>query len=117
MSTPERFAIAVPSGQDIRFLDVISDAPGTAGATARYRFVAPAIARPGGSIDFDTAVADMLHLCQNYVMPQLDQSLPPRQIVISLSDRPLPFGQPAPEATQFFEAYRLENGRCIWEAF
>ncbi|WP_333869211.1 DUF6497 family protein [Cypionkella sp.] len=117
MTTPETFEIAVPSGQVIRFLDVVTDAPGPDGPTVRYRFLAPAIARLGGSVDFDTAAADMLHLCQSYVLPLLDQSLPPSQIVISLSDRPVPFGEAAPDATQFFEAYRLEDGRCIWEAF
>ena len=33
----------------------------------------------------------------------------PSQIVISLADRPVPFGQPDPEATQFFEAFRPEG--------
>jgi hypothetical protein len=29
----------------------------------------------------------------------------------------VPFGEPAPDATQFFEAYRVEGDTCIWEAF
>ena len=41
----------------------------------------------------------------------------PSQIVISLSDRAVPFGEADPEATQFFEAYRVEGGACIWEMF
>ena len=41
----------------------------------------------------------------------------PAQIVISLSDRPVPFGEAAPDATQFFEAFALQDGTCIWEMF
>ena len=118
MTAPDTPLIAVPSGQAISFLDVVTDAPGPDGLTARFRFLAPAIAREGGSVDFDTAAADMLHLCQSFALPLLDPSAPPpSQIVISLSDRLVPFGEAAPEATQFFEAYRIEDGRCIWEAF
>lgn len=110
--------LSVPSGQAVSLLDVVLNAPGPDGLTARFRFVAPAIAREGGSVDFETATADMLHLCQTYALPRIPETGPqPSQIVISLSDREVPFGEAAPEATQFFEAYRIENGSCIWEAF
>ena len=36
-------------------------------------------------------------------------------IVISLADRVTEFGVSDPEATQFFEAFRLSNDTCIWE--
>jgi hypothetical protein len=29
----------------------------------------------------------------------------------------VPFGEPAPEATQFFEGYRIDAGRCVWELY
>jgi hypothetical protein len=118
MTSSDTPAIVVPSGQAVQFLDVVTDAPGPDGPTARFRFLAPAIAREGGTVDFDTAAADMLHLCETVVLPLLaDAGQTPSQVVISLSDRAVGFGEAAPEATQFFEAYRLENGRCIWEAF
>jgi hypothetical protein len=118
MTSSDAPPIVVPSGQAVQFLDVVTDAPGPDGPTARFRFVAPAIAREGGTVDFDTAAADMLHLCETVALPHLAAAgQRPGQIVISLSDRPLPFGEAAPEATQFFEAYRFEDGRCIWEAF
>jgi len=41
----------------------------------------------------------------------------PSQVVISFSAAEVPFGEAAPEVTQFFEAYRVEDGTCIWEAF
>ena len=114
----EDAVVAVPSGQDVRLLEVVLNAPGPDGVAARFRFVAPAIAKDGGEIDFETASADMAHLCQTYALPKLAELGPvPTQIIISFSDRAVPFGQAAPEATQFFEAYRIEGDACIWEAF
>jgi len=108
-------AVPVPSGQAVSLLDVVLDDDGMA---ARFRFVAPAIAKDGGSVDFETASADMAHLCQAFALPRLvETGVAPAQIIISFSDRPVPFGEAAPEATQFFEAYRIEGDACIWEAF
>ena len=108
--------IAVPSGQSVTLQDVVQDAPGTAGLTLRFRFLAPDIA--GGGVDVDLAMADMAFLCETYALPRIANTGPaPAQIVISLSDVAVPFGEAAPDATQYFEAYRIENGTCIWEAF
>ncbi len=41
----------------------------------------------------------------------------PAQIFISISDRPVEFGTKDPDAAQVFEAYRPEDGTCIWEGF
>ena len=109
--------IAVPSGQPVTLQEVIWNAPGAQGLTLRFRFVAPDI-RAGGPVDFDTAMTDMLHLCQTYALPRLAEFGPaPEQVIISLADAPLPFGESAPEATQFFEAYRIEDGTCVWEIY
>lgn len=111
-------AIEVPSGQRISMQDVVWNAPGPEGLTLRFRFLAPDIAAEGGTVDFDTASRDMLWLCQNYALPRLSNTGPqPAQIVISLSDVAVPFGQAAPEATQFFEAYSLKDGICTWEIY
>ncbi len=84
----------------------------------RFRFLAPGIAKAGGSVSFDLAQTDMLDLCQNYALPRVAGSLTsPTQIIISLSDRAVPFGQSDAEATQFFEAYTIEGNSCIWEVF
>lgn len=109
--------VEVPSGQSVTLHQVVWNAPGTDGLATRFLFVAPAIA-PGGGIDFDTASTDMLHLCDAFALPRVkDNTPPPEQIVISLSDRPVPFGQSAPEATQFFESYSIADGVCTWEMF
>lgn len=108
----------MPSGQPVAFQDLILDETGAAGMTARFRFVTPEIARDGGSIGFDRAEGDMLALCEIFALPRIHDMTPaPDQIVISLSDRPVTFGTAAPEATQFFEAYRPEGGACVWEGF
>jgi len=41
----------------------------------------------------------------------------PDQIIIVLSDREVEFGVADPDATQYFEAYRPEDGACFWEGF
>lgn len=109
--------IAVPSGQAVSLQDVIWNVPGPEGMTLRFRFVAPGIA-PGGGVDFDTAAADMQFLCDSFALPRIAAQGPhPEQVIISLSDVALAFGEAAPEATQFFEAFRIEDGACIWEIY
>jgi hypothetical protein len=109
--------IEVPSGQEVTLQDVIWNAPGPDGLALRFRFLAPGIA-PGGGVDFDTAAADMQHLCDSYAAPRIaDQGPHPDQVIISLSDVAVPFGEAAPEATQFFESFRIEEGVCVWEMF
>ena len=110
--------IPVPSGQPVVLQDVIWNAPGPEGLAVRFRFVAPQIARDSGTVTYEAAAADIVHLCQTYALPRLTEFGPqPTQVIISLSDQALPFGESAPEATQFFEAFTHEDGHCIWEIF
>lgn len=110
--------VEVPSGQPVDFVEMIWDAAGPAGLTYRFRFLAPEIAREGGSVDSLAAAGDMAHLCEAYALPRVASPGPvPGQIVISLADRLVPFGAAVPEATQYFEAYRPEDGACILEEF
>lgn len=111
-------AVEVPSGQPVSALDVVLDAPGPKGMTARFRFVAPHIGAGDAQPDFALIERDMEFLCQEIALPKLaEQGAQVAQVIISLSDRAVPFGEVAPDATQFFEAYRPENGLCIWEGF
>ena len=105
----------MPSGQQVRFVDVIRDAEGY-GLAYRFRFVAPGIA--GGALPFDEVAADMEFLCNSYAIPRLPEIGPrPSHIIISLSEAETEFGVAAPEITQYFEAYTVEDGLCIWEVF
>lgn len=110
--------IALPSGQKVTLLEVLSNIPGNDGLAVRYRFLAPEIAREGGTLDAETAGKDMDWLCTTYVLPRLSQNGPkPAEIVISMSDRDVPFGEEHPEATQFFNSYAIADGACEWEMF
>lgn len=107
----------VPSGQQVYLQEVLlDDAPSA--LWVRFRFVAPGIGRNAGDIGYDVSAVDMDHLCTNLALPYLtERGLRPARVVISLADRELPFGVSDPEATQFFEAYRAQGERCIWEEF
>lgn len=109
--------VAVPSGQPVVLSQVlVDDTPGE--TWVRFRFLAPRIARDGGDVNYDVATQDMEHICRSLVLPYLKTyELSPARVVISLSDRDVPFGSTDPQATQFFEAYRPEETNCIWEEF
>ncbi|WP_120636094.1 DUF6497 family protein [Ruegeria sp. EL01] len=107
--------LPVPSGQPVHLSDVLLDNnPGE--LWVRFRFIAPKIGSSVGRIGYDVATKDMEHLCQTLAIAYVAQhQLDPARVVVSLSDRPIEFGDAAPDATQFFEAYRLEQSQCIWE--
>ena len=107
--------IVTPSGMAVTWLETVHGAPGPEGLTARFRFLAPEIA---GEVDFETAAGDMLWLCESFALQRLSEIGPePSQVVISLADRDIPFGQTDPDAVQFFEAYRPAGDVCEWEMF
>lgn len=111
-------AVAVPSGQELRFYERVDPAVWPAGErSVHFRFLAPAIARAGGAITIAEAGADMQVLCDDFALSMLAGEELPDRIVINLADREVPFGEADPQATQFFESYRVEDGACIWEAF
>ncbi|MRH21474.1 acetolactate synthase [Rhodovulum strictum] len=110
--------IEVPSGQPVTLFDTSTGEAEAGGLAVRFRFLAPQIAREGGTMPFELAAGDIEFLCNSYALPRLPGFGPDiGEIVITLMDRPVPFGQPDPEATQFFEAFRPEDGACVWEGF
>jgi hypothetical protein len=110
--------ISVPSGQAVTLLEVIEDTAGPDGLTLRFRFLAPGVAKDGGTVDAETAGKDMDALCQDYALPRIASTGPqPAQIVISMSDRDVPFGESHPEATQLFNSYSIADGKCVWDMF
>jgi predicted secreted protein len=120
-SSQDNPVVPVPSGQRVVLEDVLVDeTPGASQVETwvRFRFVAPRIARQGGDIPFPVAADDMQALCQEFAVPYLAaNNLAAARVVVSLSDRQVPFGVPTPEATRYFEAYRLDGDTCIWEQF
>lgn len=107
--------LPVPSGQPVVLQNVMLDSnPGE--LWVRFRFVAPRIGSTAGRITYDVATVDMAHLCTVLAVPYVAQhELDPARVVISFSDRAVDFGNSSPDATQFFEAYRLEDATCIWD--
>jgi hypothetical protein len=111
-------AIDVPSGQTVTLADIIQNAPLDPEGVVRFRFIAPAIARANPRVSHRQATADMAHLCTTYALPKLAElDLSASQIVISLSDQPVIFGEFTPGATQFFEAYTPNGTTCEWDPF
>lgn len=110
--------IVLPSGQTVTLIETIWNTPGPQGLVTRFRFLAPDINGQTGAVDFAAAADDIAWLCQNFALDRVVQTGPlPSQVIVSLEDREVPFGEPAPDATQYFEAFRIENGSCIWEIF
>lgn len=84
------------------------------GAQAVLRFIAPDIAREGGSVGADAALADLDWLCRTHGVPVA--ALPAARsdkLVITIMDRPVPRGTTDPAATQYFGLYTVEDGACV----
>ncbi len=111
-------ALPLPSGLIARVQEVLTDRPGL-GLTYRFRFVAEGFAGVGDTdSQLETVLADLVWLCESYALPRLASTGPmPAQVVISLADRPSEFGVFDPDVIQVFEAYRPQEGACIWEMF
>ena len=106
--------VSVPSGRELSLIEIVTNAPGTEGAAARFRFLAPGLAPE----ESEEAAGDMQALCDTFAHPRIDGMVPaPQQIIISWSGEAVPFGEAAPDVVQFFESYRVDNSACIWEPF
>jgi hypothetical protein len=111
-------AIAVPSGQAVTLLDIIWNSQGPNGPAPRFRFVAPAIAKNGGTVSYEAAETDLVALCESYVIATLAQkgnSAP--LVLVSIADRAVEFGVSDPEATQYFETFSIAGSTCSREIF
>ncbi len=107
--------VDVPSGQSVTLQEVLVEKM-AAETWLRFRFIAPQIARDGGTVTYDQAGPDMASLCNTLAIPYLAHyDLTGDVVVISLADRATEFGSADPDATQFFEAFRIQDNDCIWE--
>ncbi len=112
MSVGAAFAAAdgveMPSGLSGYLQEIVEDEGGN---LYRFRFVADAFSK---SVGLEVVTADLEHLCAEFAAPQVPEGA---RIVVSLADKPTEFGVASPGVAQVFEAFRAENGRCIWEEF
>ena len=114
----ETAPLDLPSGRAVTFLDVVRGAPGPGGLTVRFRFIEPDLRDVIDATPYDELEADMHFLCETYAVEQISNIGPqPSTVMISISDRPVEFGAQDPDVVQIFEAYRPENGACLWEGF
>ncbi len=98
-------------GLEIRFHDVIAEPP-----VWRVRYVAPGLSEEG--VTYADVAEDMQILCAEDALPRVTEGgTVPQTIVITLMSEPVTFGVMTPGVRQFFESYRVEGPRCIWEAF
>ncbi len=79
------------------------------------RFLAPAIARQGGTVTFEAASGDMDALCAGLGLKLVKMTGGGvQQIIVTLLDRPLARGARDPSVTQFNASYRIDSGTCEW---
>lgn len=109
-------SLAVPSGYDLNLQEVLYEVRQDNSQVARFRYVMPLIGQEG--VTFDDVEPDFLYLCEVHARRSVEtEGRKVDQIIISLADRETEFGVASHVATQFFEAFRVENGACIWEGF
>ena len=114
----DKIDLPVPSGQSLEFYDIAQAQPED--GIMRVRFLAPEIRNQ--ERNFDEVADDMTYLCQEVILPAISTGLLqnvryPERIIISLMDAPVEFGSPAPDVTQYFESYAVQDDKCIWELF
>ncbi|PYE85476.1 DUF6497 family protein [Pseudoroseicyclus aestuarii] len=105
--------IDTPSGASAQLLGVVLEEDLH---VARFRFLVEALGSDG--LTFEAVDADFAWLCAQLALPALRQNgWEAGQVILSYSDRDLPFGTLDAEATQYFEAFRVEDGACILDPF
>lgn len=110
--------LGLPSGRSVTFHDVIHGAPGPGGLTVRFRFIETDLRDVIDTTPYDELEADMHYLCETYALDRIPNIGPqPATVMISIADRPTEFGAQDPGVVQVFEAYRPEEGACLWEGF
>ncbi len=89
------------------------------GAEERWlvmRYLAPEIAREGGSLGYEDVAMEMDALCNGQALATAKaHESPIDQIIIALMDRVVERGQPDPAATQFIASYVVTEAGCEWQ--
>lgn len=113
LSTGAVASDVTPSGLSVMLHEVLFT-----DAAARFRFIAPEVARESGTVSYADIADDFVFLCSQTAVPALQKAQREvDEIVISIADRVTEFGHADPNATQFFEAFTVENATCIWKEF
>jgi hypothetical protein len=108
---PSDTPISLPSGHAAVAMEYRADTDAQ-GPLLRARYL---VATLDGGEDSDAVFADMTYLCETDAFATWD--VPPPRVVVSLSSRSIDFGTIDADVVQYFEAFRVEDRRCIWELF
>lgn len=108
--------IALPSGRSVTHIETIIDMDAM---TSRFRFTMVDLqADPDALSDGPGRVEDLGFLCQLFAILEADAvAAYPDAVVISVAAKPTVFGDATPDIAQFFEAFVVEDGHCIWDEF
>jgi hypothetical protein len=107
--------VQLPSGLEAGLMEGFVEVQPDGARWARFRYVMPALAE---TADFDSVQQDFVVLCEAQALPMLsDAGEQVSQVIVSLMDKPLEFGQSDPGTVQYFETFAIRDGRCIWEEF
>jgi hypothetical protein len=107
--------IDVPSGLSMELYDVIIEEDTQ---TARFRLEVPQIDVGGAALPYEAVADDIQYLCDQVLLPSLiENGWTTGQIVVSLASRQIPFGEVAPDVTQFFQPFSISGKTCMWEDF
>ncbi|MFB2531419.1 DUF6497 family protein [Paracoccus sp. p4-l81] len=130
LAQPVGDPIDLPSGRQVWWADSAQDNLGTAGLTHRFRFVAPWLGAGPDEAEQAALRADMTALCETFAVPRLGRPGPlPAQVVITLMQRPITFGDSDRDLVQSFEGFSLTAPEgadpsdpqtpltCQWEVF
>lgn len=99
-------AEGVPSGLAVELYDVVVEPEA---GLARFRFVAPELR----ALEFEAVEGDLPWLCDHVALPETRESgWEVSQIVVSIGDREVPFGESDPEALQYFSAFVFDGSAC-----
>jgi hypothetical protein len=106
---------ALPSGFNAELMEGFVEIQPDGARWARFRYVMPALA---DDAVYDKVQSDFAVLCDDTAVPMLHAAGEEvSQVVVSLMDKPLEFGQSDPGTVQYFEVFTIREGRCIWEEF
>lgn len=118
LTKAEDGSIALPSGLVLRQHELRLEPQGAVThdvQTVRLRYVSEQLS-DDQAFGFDRIEQDFSHLCHQFGLTIRGRSAPKAgQIIISLASAPTAFGETAPEVVQYFDSFRVENNRCIWE--
>lgn len=97
----------VPSGQKLRLQEVV--APPDHGNLVYIGIVAPRLKR----MKQDQIDGDMDFLCENFGKALAQKAGRP-EVSIRLSQKPIAYGDTAPNIAQFLNFYDVSAGSCVW---